>query len=246
MPLRIAVMRGAGLGHGVSAESRAALDEAAALCSSLGHSVVDAEPAGVDYADVSYALLLIFASNIGWHLGSGNPTPERRLRRGDIEPATLAMLTIAQVLALDELTGAVVTQRKLSAVFDAFMEHYDVILTPTLAAPPVRIGELALTRAEVVQCEILSRLRLPSLIRKAAREISAPMFNWLPYTPIFNLTGAPAMSVPLYWTGDGLPVGVQFAGRLNDEATLFRLAAQLERAAPWRDRRPPVWSGAGV
>jgi Asp-tRNA(Asn)/Glu-tRNA(Gln) amidotransferase A subunit family amidase len=246
MPLRIAVMRGAGLGHGVSAESRAALDEAAALCSSLGHSVVDAEPAGVDYADVSYALLLIFASNIGWHLGSGNPTPERRLRRGDIEPATLAMLTIAQVLALDELTGAVVTQRKLSAVFDAFMEHYDVILTPTLAAPPVRIGELALTRAEVVQCEILSRLRLPSLIRKAAREISAPMFNWLPYTPIFNLTGAPAMSVPLYWTGDGLPVGVQFAGRFNDEATLFRLAAQLERAAPWHDRRPPVWSGAGV
>jgi amidase len=243
-PLRIAVMRGPGLGHGISAESRAALDAAAALCQSLGHSVVDAEPVGIDYPAVAYALLLIFASNIGWHLDSGNPTPERRLRRGDIEPATLAMLTIAQVLALDELTGAVVTQRKLRATFDAFMEQYDIILTPTLAAPPVHIGELKLTRAEIIQCEVLARLRLPSLIRKAAREIAAPMFDWLPYTPLFNLTGAPAMSVPLHWSSDGLPVGVQFAGRFDDEATLFRLAGQLERAAPWRDRRPPVWSGA--
>ncbi len=243
-PLRIAVMRGPGLGHGVSAESRAALDAAAALCESLGHSVVDAEPDGIDYSGVAYALLLIFASNIGWHLGSGNPTPQRRVRRGDIEPATLAMLTIAQVLALDELTGAVVTQRKLRAAFDAFMERYDVVLTPTLAAPPVRIGELTLTRAEVIQCEVLARVRLPSLIRKAAREIAAPMFDWLPYTPLFNLTGAPAMSVPLHWSADGLPVGVQFAGRFNDEATLFRLAAQLERAAPWRDRRPPAWSAS--
>jgi amidase len=243
-PLRIAVMRGPGLGHGVSAESRTALDHAAALCASLGHTVVDAEPDGIDYAAVSYALLLIFASNIGWHLGSGNPTPERRLRRGEIEPATVAMLTIAQVLALDELTGAVVTQRKLQAAFDAFMERYDIILTPTLAAPPVRIGELALTRAEIMQCEILARLRLPALIRKAARDISAPMFDWLPYTPIFNLTGAPAMSVPLHWSAGGLPIGVQFAGRTNDEATLFRLAGQLERAAPWRERRPPVWSAS--
>ena len=242
-PLRIAIMRGPGLGHGVSAESRAALDAAAALCESLGHSVVDAEPDGVDYPAAAYALLLIFASNIGWHLGSGNPTPQRRVRRSDIEPATLAMLTIAQVLALDELTGAVVTQRKLRAAFDAFMERYDIILTPTLAAPPVRIGELALTRAEIIQCEVLARVRLPSLIRKAAREIAAPMFDWLPYTPLFNLSGAPAMSVPLQWSADGLPIGVQFAGRFDDEATLFRLAAQLERAAPWRDRRPPVWSG---
>jgi amidase len=243
-PLRIALMRGHGLGHGVSAESRTAVDRAAALCTSLGHTVTEDEPQGVDYPAVSYALLLIFASQIGWHLGSGNPTPQHRLKRGDIEPATLAMLTIAQVLALDELTGAVVTQRKLRSAYDRFMERYDMILTPTLAAPPVRIGELALTRAEVVQCEILSRLRMPALIRKAARDISAPMFDWLPYTPIFNLTGAPAMSVPLHWSDDGLPVGVQFAGRFDDEATLFKLAGQLERAQPWRERRPPVWSGA--
>jgi 6-aminohexanoate-cyclic-dimer hydrolase len=241
--LRIAVVRGPMLGHGVSDHSRTALDRAASLCESLGHTIVEDEPSGIDYAAMRYALLLFFASQIGWHLGSGNPTPERRLRGNEIEPATSAMLTIARVLALDELTGAVVQQRALRAAFDAFMERYDVVLTPTLAAPPVRIGELALTRSEIFQAGVLARVRAPALIRKAARDISARMFDWTPYTPIFNLTGAPAMSVPLHWTDDGLPVGVQFAGRFDDEATLFRLAGQLERAQPWADRRPPVWSG---
>jgi amidase len=117
------------------------------------------------------------------------------------------------------------------------------MLMPTVAAPPVRIGELALTRSEVSQIEVLARLRSGPLIRKAADEIAKTLFDWIPYTPLFNLTGAPAMSVPLHWTPDGLPVGVMFAARLGDDATLYRLAAQLERAQPWADRRPPIWSG---
>ena len=117
-------------------------------------------------------------------------------------------------------------------------------MMPALAAPPVRIGELALTKNEVLQIEVLARLRAGPLIRKAAQEIAKTLFDWIPYTPIFNLTGQPAMSVPLHRTPDGLPVGVMFAARLGDEATLFRLAGQLERAQPWKDRRPPVWSGS--
>ncbi len=243
-PLRIAVIRGALLGHGYSADARAALDAAASLCTALGHHVVEDEPSGIDYAAMSYALLLLFASNVGWILGAGNPTPQQRVRGGDLEPIAAAMLAIARTIALDELTTAVADQQKLSAAYEAFFERYDVVLTPTLAAPPVKIGELALTRAEVLQIGVLTRLRAPALIGRAAREIAGRMFDWLPTTPVFNLTGQPAMSVPLHWSAEGLPVGVQFAARRNDEATLFALAGQLERAQPWHARRPPLSSSA--
>ncbi len=243
-PLRIAVIRGPLLGHGYSADACDALDAAATLCASLGHHVVDDEPAGIDYPAMSYALLLLFASNVGWILGAGNPTPQHRLRGTDIEPIAAAMLAIARTIALDELTTAVADQQKLIAAYEEFFERYDVVLCPTLAAPPVRIGELALTRSEVLKVGLLTRLRAPALIGKAAREIAARMFDWLPSTPVFNLTGQPAMSVPLHWSADGLPIGVQFAARRDDEATLFALAGQLERAQPWRERRPPLWSAA--
>jgi 6-aminohexanoate-cyclic-dimer hydrolase len=228
------------LGHGISAEARAAVDHAAALCEALGHTVEEDEPRDIDYGEMSFALLLLFAAQIGWTLGSGNPTSEKRVRLSEIEPASSAMLAIAQTLPMDELTAAVQSQQKLIAAFSTFMERYDALLMPTLAAPPVRIGELALSRSEVMQIGLLARLRTKSLIRKAATDISSRMFDWLPYTPVFNLTGQPAMSVPLHWTDDGLPVGVQFAGRFNDDERLFALAGQLERAQPWFARRPPL------
>ena len=241
--LRIALVRGPMLGHKISDEARAAVDRAAQLCESLGHEVAEDEPSGIDYSAMSYALLLLFASQIGWHFGAGNPTPKKPVTRADLEPATQAMLTIARVVPMDELTSAAHSAGMLARHFAEFMQRYDIMLMPTLAAPPVRIGELGLKRSEELQIGVLTRIRSAVLMRKAARDISARMFDWLPYTPVFNLTGQPAMNVPLYWTEQNLPVGAQFAGRWNDEATLFALAGQLERAQPWRNRRPPIWSG---
>jgi amidase len=177
---------------------------------------------------------------------AGNPLRGKRVRAGDLEPATWAMLVISQTLPMDELTTALACQRDLRRSFDEFMQEYDVVLTPTLAAPPVRIGELALSKKEVATIEVLARLRSGRLMRKAAQEIAASLFDWIPYTPVFNLTGQPAMSVPLHWTRDGLPVGVHFAARLGEEATLLRLAGQLERAAPWRGKWPGVCAGAAA
>jgi amidase len=244
--LRIAVVRGPMLGHGISAQARVSLDDAANLLASLGHDVSDGEPDGLDYDGLRFALLMIFAVQIAVQLGELNPMAGKPLRPGDIEPASLAMLTIGRVLAAEQLAVALARQRRLSDALAAFMTQHDVILTPTLAAPPVRIGELALTPAEKQQIAILTRVKLRPLIQKAAIEIAARMFDWLPYTPIFNLTGQPAMSVPLYWTDDGLPMGMQFAARYGDEATLFRLAGQLERARPWFDKRPPIAARAAV
>ena len=102
-----------------------------------------------------------------------------------------------------------------------FMLDYDVWLTPTLSKPPVPLGWLDSPPAN------------PMLALARAGE-------YVPFTPSCNFTGQPAMSVPLVWNAEGLPIGTQFSGRFGDEATLFRLAGQLEQARPWADKRPLV------
>lgn len=237
--LRIALVDGTMLGKDVAPPCREAAKRAAALCERLGHSVEIAEPANVDYAAVAHAVLLFFASNISWLMRAANPLA-KKLRAGDLEPASWAMLVIAEVLSISDITAAAELQARVTSIFEAFFQKYDAMLMPTLAAPPVHIGEFALSRGEIAQVEIVARMRSGTLIRKAAEQIAQSLFDWLPYTPVFNFTGEPAMSVPLYWTEDDLPVGVQFAARTGNDATLFGLAAQLEAAQPWFTRRPPI------
>lgn len=237
--LRIALVEGPMLGKTIDAQCRAAAKQAAALCESLGHQVEIAEPQDIDYRAVSLAVLQLFACNVAWIMHVANPL-KKNVRAGDLEPGSWAMLVIGEVLSAADVTAALETQAVVAAAFDAFMERYDVLLMPTLAAPPVPIGALALKKSEVAQIEVLARLRNAALIRKAAQTIAEGLFDWLPYTPVFNLTGQPAMSVPLYWTRDDLPIGVQFAARLGKDAVLYRLAAQLESAQPWFSRRPPI------
>ena len=101
-------------------------------------------------------------------------------------------------------------------------EEFDVYLTPVLGTPPPKIGHIDPVNVE-------------------PREITRRQADAFPFTPPFNFTGQPAMSVPLAWSSGGLPLGMQFVGRYADEATLFRLAAQLEGAHPWIDRKPAIW-----
>jgi len=116
-------------------------------------------------------------------------------------------------------------QRAARDVARFFFDH-DVWLTPTLGEPPVPLGTFDPSPENPLQ----------GLIRVSA---------FMPFTPICNATGQPAMSVPLFWNADGLPIGTHFVGRFGDEATLFRLAAQLEQSRPWAARRPPVSARAG-
>ena len=102
-----------------------------------------------------------------------------------------------------------------------FMLDYDVWLTPTLGEPPLPLGSF----------DSPAENPMAGMIRAV---------QFVPFTPVCNMTGQPAMSMPLHWNDQGLPVGTHFVGRFGDEATLFRLAAQLQTARPWADRRPPV------
>ena len=114
------------------------------------------------------------------------------------------------------------------------------MLSPTLAMPPPPIGTLTPRGLEAFGQEVLLRLhlgfllRIPALIEASVRRV----FSFMPFSPLANVTGQPAMTVPLCWNAAGLPIGIELAGRFGDEATLFRVAAQLEAARPWRDRRP--------
>ena len=116
---------------------------------------------------------------------------------------------------------AIATAHQIGLALARFQQNYDVILSPTLAKPPVPLGVLSLS---------------PKSMPFFTKEIT----EFGPYTALYNVTGQPSMSVPLHWTPDGLPVGAMFSARFGDEVTLFRLAAQLEGAKPWAARKPVI------
>jgi amidase len=120
-----------------------------------------------------------------------------------------------------ELATAVSMLRLVARVAMASTHHLDVVLTPTLAQPPALVGGLRNDDDPAADFEAQKR--------------------FTPFTAAYNMTGQPAISVPLHWTETSLPIGVQLVGRTGDEATLISLAAQLERAQPWAHRRPEVW-----
>jgi len=217
--LRIALMREPIIPFPVDPECLKAVNNAAELCKSLGHTVEEAKP-----------LLDVQGLYMGFGVSSDVVTAmkvaarEKELGRpveeGELEPITWQRLQRGRkVTALDYAKARQAFHLAARAVAE-FQRRYPVILSPTMASPPARIGVLALTN------DI-------GAFNQEATGASA-------FTMLYNGTGQPAMSVPLHWSAQGLPVGVMFAGRFGDEATLYRLAAQLEAARPWKERRPLI------
>ena len=132
----------------------------------------------------------------------------------------------------------------LARALARFYLRYDMLLTPTLAHPPVRHGQGDPSAAEQVLLNLLDRIGLLGGLARAGLfdstidKIARDSLQYVPFTQVANLTGTPAMSVPLHWTADGLPLGVQFIARMGDEARLLQLARQLETARPWFNRLP--------
>ena len=124
----------------------------------------------------------------------------------------------------------------------AFHADHDLLLTPTTATPPPRVGAFDLPAPLVMAQRALLTARAGGLLRftPLVEQMIDDNLGWVPYTQLANLTGRPAMSVPLHWTPEGLPIGAQLVGRLGADGLLLRLAAQLEAAAPWWDRRPAL------
>jgi amidase/6-aminohexanoate-cyclic-dimer hydrolase len=145
----------------------------------------------------------------------------RAVTDNDVELVTWSMSQQGRNISSVAYSSAIVTAHQIGFMMAKFQQTYDVILNPTLGKPPVPLGLLSLS---------------PKDMRTFTKEIT----EFSPYTSVYNVTGQPSMSVPLHWTPDGLPVGVMFSARFGDEATLFRLASQLEKAKPWAGRRPNI------
>ena len=240
--LRIALAKRPQVTHAaIDADCLTAADEAAHLLSELGHDVEEADP-DIDpeaFARDFFTLVCVDAAALLARLAV---QVGRRPKRGELETPTLLTALIGRQRTAVEAANARERLEAQARRAVAIHERYDLVLAPTLAMPPPAIGSLTPRGLEAFGQEALLRLhlgfllRIPAVIEASVRRV----FAFMPFSPVANVTGQPAMTVPLHWNAAGLPIGVQLSARFGDEATLFRIAAQLEAARPWRDRRPPL------
>jgi amidase len=219
----------------------AGLEATVALCEELGHELVEAKPQ-VDGPAFVKAFFTMLCGETRASIEEAAELLGRKATAADFEAETWAAGLIGTKVPAAEFARALRYLTLSARQVGQFFEEYDVLLTPTLARPPLVTGELKIKGALGSAMQVLDRLNAAGILRTVARitAMEQGIFEFVPFTPLFNATGQPAMSVPLYWNAAGLPIGMQFAGRYGDEATLFRLAAQLEGARPWADKLPGV------
>ena len=217
--LRVAFTDNSPYGDAIDPEIAAAVRETAKLLEGLGHHVEERAPPLA--ADPQPAIRTIVGANTALSVRLIEQRLGRAATPDDFEILTLASAHNAEKTSATDYVAAQLAAFQISRALATFFERFDVFLSPTLCMPPLRIGELN------TMSEDLSYI--------------APLLRrYIPGTSMFNMSGQPAMSVPLAWNKAGLPLGMMFSARFGDEATLFRLAGQLERERPWKNKLPPV------
>jgi len=218
--LRVGLILDGGSGKAPAPDVRAATESSAKLMESLGHHMISTKwPMGREFID---DFLLLWASGAA-QLAQGTAKATGRPAGTDLlEPFTLGMAQMAATAPASALPKAIGRLTAAAQAYTAWFEanRFDVILSPVLAWAPPKLGEVG---PDVPFDTLVARLT-----------------EYVGYTTLHNVAGAPSMTVPLHWTPEGLPVGTQFAARPGDEALLFQLAYQLEAARPWAERAPPI------
>jgi amidase len=168
---------------------------------------------------------------------------------GDLELMNRILVTLGSSVSAVELTTQLNRWNEFSRALATFHSTYDVLLTPTLAAPPITHGTGDPSGFEkglfgfLLNTGVLGMLARLGLLDSTVQKIATDNLRYVPFTQLSNLTGTPSMSVPLHWTPDGLPLGVQFVGPFGSEDRLLQLARQLEEAQPWFGRLPALARG---
>jgi amidase len=218
--LRIAFTTTAPGGVPIHADCIRAVEESAKLCADLGHHVTEAAPT-LDTEVLRNSFLAVWSVGCAEDIEGVSFLTGRKPDPEQFEELTWALAEQGRAVSGAAYLLAVNALQSIGRQIGRFFVSYDVWLTPTLAEPPLPLASF----------EPHAGSPLYGLERAIA---------FSPFTPLCNATGQPAMSVPLFWNTEGLPVGSHFAGRFGEESTLFRLASQLEAARPWSSRRPLI------
>lgn len=238
--LRIAFTSEPFLGDVVHDDCLKGLSVTVDLCRALGHELVEAAPEINGMAFVRAYLTLVCAETRA-NIEAAQTYLGRKATAREFEPATWILGLLGRKISAAELIQSLNLLRATGRQLGQFMERYDLLLTPTLARPPVVTGSLKPAPAMQFAMKLVASLNAGGLVKTLRRleETAQETFRFMPYTPLANASGQPAMSVPLGWNESELPIGMHFMARYGDEASLFRLAGQLEQAQPWRGRMPP-------
>ncbi len=219
----IAIPEGWSLDTQIHPDCQSAVINAASLCENLGHKVEEINPEKLKQPNLNGTFGQIFSCFAGRLIAYWEEELDYKITADQVEPMTWASYQAGLKRTGADYLGQVekiqLFSRKIARWYQ--QGEYDLLLSPTLSIPPVKLGSFD---------------PAPDDPMKGFKTTSA----FVALTYIQNITGQPAMSVPLFWNKDDIPIGVQFAGRFGDEATLFRLAAQLEKARPWINRKPPI------
>ncbi len=237
--LRIAVTDKPFFPGDVAAEYKTAVQQAALLCESLGHHVEIASPQ-INQSDVLLAYMIMIAAETSAGIRMLAEALGEKADYTLLETPTAVLCEVGEHFSAKDFVWSSHVLDMAGRQLAEFFLDYDIILTPTMATPPPLIGEFKPHAWEKNILEFLRRVPYGPLLRKLTKKMAGKYFAFTPFTPLFNITGQPAMSVPLYWDQAGLPIGIQFAGRYGDEATLLQLARQLEIALPWNDKVPQL------
>jgi amidase len=217
--LRIAFTDRSPYGDAIDPEISAAVRDVAAMLGKLGHHVEERAPKLA--ADPAAVMTVIVGANTALTVRLAEAAFGRPMTANDFEALTMAMSHNAQKSSATDYVAAQLDAFRISRALGEFFETCDVFLCPTLCSPPVKIGEL-------------------NTMSDDLSHIGPILRRYMPATSMFNMSGQPAMSVPLAWNKAGLPLGMMFSARLGNEGALFRLAGQLEQERPWKDRLPAV------
>lgn len=222
------------LGHPVDQECIRAVQHTVQLLKDLGHHT---EETALPFPKEAYTEMFVtmLLGECAGDIAELEQYLGRKVKTSDIETNSYALAMLGRTISAKDY---VVQKRRWNEVnrqVALYHEQYDLLLTPVLSKPAIKIGELKNTASENRMLRIANRLGLGKLMLKmgALDQLAEKSFSYVAYTPLSNMTGQPAMSVPLHWSAQGLPVGVHFSGRLCEEDLLYRLAAQLEKAQPW-------------